>query len=176
MKQNNKINSMTLIALITAITCVLAPLSIPIGPVPISLTNLVIYISVVLIGWKKATLSYLVYLLIGLVGLPVFSGFTGGAGKLLGPTGGYLIGFIFMAIISGIMIEKFDNKMLWAVGMVLGTLVTYAFGTLWLARQMDIGLIEALSIGVIPFIVGDIIKIIIAIVIAPIIKKRVIKT
>lgn len=176
MKAQNKINSMTLIAIMTAITCVLAPLSMPIGPVPISLTNLVIYISVVLIGWKKATLSYLVYLLIGLVGLPVFSGFTGGAGKLLGPTGGYLIGFIFMAIISGIFIEKFDNKILWAFGMLLGTIITYAFGTLWLARQMDIGLIEALYIGVIPFVIGDIIKIIIAIVIAPIIKKRVIKT
>lgn len=177
MKSQNKINSMTLVALITAITCVLAPLSIPIGPVPISLTNLVIYISVMLIGWKKATISYLIYLLIGLVGLPVFSAFTGGAGKLLGPTGGYLIGFIFMTIISGIFVEKFKNsKALWGVGMILGTIVTYAFGTSWLAYQANLSFANALAVGVIPFIIGDIIKIIIALIIGSIIKKRIIKS
>lgn len=172
----NRMNSMTLTALMTATMCILAPVSMPIGAVPISLTNLVIYISVVLIGWKKATISYLVYLLIGLVGLPVFSSFTGGIGKLIGPTGGYLIGFIFIPIISGFFLEKFHNRLLWIIGMLIGTIVTYAFGTFFLAKHMDIALIQALYIGVIPFIIGDIIKIIIAIVIAPIIKKRLIKT
>lgn len=67
---------MALVAIMTALTCILAPFSLPIGPVPISLTNLVIYFSLYLLGWKLGTLSYVIYLLIGLVGVPVFSGFT----------------------------------------------------------------------------------------------------
>ena len=77
----------------TAVICVLAPFSLPIGPVPISLTNLAIYFVLYMLGVKRGTISYLVYLLIGLVGVPVFSGFTSGPGKLFGPTGGYLIGY-----------------------------------------------------------------------------------
>ena len=93
--------AMTMIALMTAVTCILAPLSIPIGPVPISLTNFAIYLSLYLLDWKKGTISYFIYLLLGFAGLPVFSGFTGGVAKLAGPTGGYIVGFIPMAIIAG---------------------------------------------------------------------------
>ena len=93
-----KTYEITMTALMAAVTCILAPLSIPIGPVPISFTNLAIYLSLYLLGWKKGTISYLIYLLLGLVGLPVFSGFTGGPAKLAGPTGGYIIGFIVMAV------------------------------------------------------------------------------
>ena len=87
---------MTLIALMTALTCILGPLSIPLpfSPVPISFTNLVLYFSVFVLGTKFSTISYIVYLLIGLVGLPVFSGFSGGPAKVAGPTGGYLVGFV----------------------------------------------------------------------------------
>ena len=102
--------AMAVTALMTAVTCILAPLSIPIGPVPISLTNFAIYLSLYLLDWKKGTISYILYLLLGLVGLPVFSGFTGGIGKLAGPTGGYIIGFIPMAIIAGIVIDKFSQR------------------------------------------------------------------
>jgi len=103
MKEKNFFNlkDMVLMALFAALTCVLAPLAVPIGPVPISLTNLVIYFSLYVLGWQRATITYIVYLLLGLVGLPVFSGFEGGVGKVAGPTGGYLIGFIFMAIVCG---------------------------------------------------------------------------
>ena len=102
--------AMAVTALMTAVTCILAPLSIPIGPVPISLTNFAIYLALYLLDWKKGTVSYIIYLLLGLVGLPVFSGFTGGLGKLAGPTGGYIIGFIPMAIIAGIVIDKFSQR------------------------------------------------------------------
>ena len=79
-----KIYVMSMIAVMTAVTCVLAPLSIPIGEVPISFTNLVIYFTLYLLGWKRASVSYIVYMLIGMVGVPVFSGFAGGLGKLAG--------------------------------------------------------------------------------------------
>ena len=90
---------LAVIGVMTAVTCVLAPFSLPIGPVPISLTNLAIYFSLYVLGTKFGCISYVIYLLIGFIGVPVFSGFTNGPGKLLGPTGGYLIGFIPNAII-----------------------------------------------------------------------------
>ena len=103
---------MTVTALMTAITCILGPLSlpIPISPVPVSLTNLVIYFMAYVLGAKLSVISYMVYLLLGMAGLPVFSGFSGGLAKLAGPTGGYLIGFIFLAAIAGFCVEKFPGK------------------------------------------------------------------
>ena len=175
MENTNKISTkqLTLIGVMTAVTCILGPLSLQIGIVPISFTNLAIYFSVYLLGGKRGTLSYLVYLFIGLVGLPVFSGFTGGFPKVFGPTGGYLIGFIFMAFISGIFIDKFSSKIYMCfLGMIIGTIVTYLFGTAWLAFQANLTFNAALSLGVLPFIPGDIAKMVIAALIAPQIKKR----
>ncbi|MBU3178064.1 biotin transporter BioY [Clostridium estertheticum] len=177
MENAKKINihHLTLIGVMAAVICILGPLSLPIGIVPISLTNLVIYFSVYVLGKKRGTLSYIVYLFIGLVGLPVFSGFSGGFTKLFGPTGGYLIGFIFMAFISGFFIDKFSTKIYMCfLGMLLGTIVTYIFGTAWLAYQLNMTFNASLSIGVIPFILGDIVKMVIASLIGPQIKKRLI--
>ena len=120
-----KTYEITMTALMAAVTCILAPLSIPIGPVPISFTNLAIYLSLYLLGWKKGTISYLIYLLLGLVGLPVFSGFTGGPAKLAGPTGGYIIGFIVMAVIAGLVIDNCHKPLIQLVGMIAGTIVSF---------------------------------------------------
>lgn len=167
-------STIAIIALMTAITCILGPLSLPIGPVPISLTNLAIYFTVILLGWKRGTVSYLIYLLIGLVGVPVFSSFSAGPAKLFGPTGGYLIGFIFLAIISGWFIEKFPGKrIMYFIGMVLGTAVCYALGTAWLAYEAKMDMMAALWAGVIPFIPGDLVKMALAILIAPKIRAQV---
>lgn len=166
---------LVLIALMTSITCILAPLSvpIPISPVPISLTNLVLLVSIYILGWKDATISFIVYLLLGLAGLPVFSGFSGGLGKIAGPTGGYLAGFIFMTVIGGLAVDIFSGRRLpAAIGMVLGTAVAYAFGTAWLAIQMDLTFIAALSIGVFPYLIGDALKIAFALIVGPMLKKR----
>lgn len=176
MKQKTKTKTLSFIAVMTAVTCVLAPLSIPIGPVPISLTNLAIYFALYILGMRKGTISYVVYLLIGLVGVPVFSGFTGGPGKLFGPTGGYLIGFIPMAVVAGIFIDKYYGKIIPSmIGMVIGTIICYAFGTLWLAYQAHIDYKAALLAGVIPFILGDLIKMVLAALFGPQIRKILIK-
>ena len=163
-----------LVALMTAITCVMGPFSIPIpiSPVPISLTNLAIYFITCIIGWKLGTLSYLLYLCIGIAGLPVFSSFSSGFGKLLGPTGGYLIGFIFLAVISGICFEKTDNRILQIIGLILGTAVCYLFGTAWLCYQAGLTFYQGLWAGVIPYIPVDLVKIILAVLFAPVIRKR----
>lgn len=167
---------MTVTALMTAITCILGPMAlpIPVSPVPISLTNLVLYFMVYIIGMRLSTISYMVYLLLGMVGLPVFSGFSGGLAKLAGPTGGYLVGFIFMTLIAGFAVEKFPNKIaIHAIGMVLGTAVCYIFGTLWLSSQLGRTFLEGLAVGVIPYLPGDAVKIILALILGPQIKKAV---
>ncbi len=169
--ENKKLFStgqMALIGMMTAVTCILGPLVIPlpISPVPISFTNLAVYLAVYVLGTKAGTISYLVYLLLGFAGLPVFSGFTGGIVKLAGPTGGYLAGFIFMALISGWAIERFPGRyMIQAAGMILGTAVCYVFGTVWLAGQLGIGFAAGLGVGVIPYLPGDAVKILFAVMI-----------
>lgn len=169
---------LTMIGVMTAVTCILGPLSIPIpiSPVPISLTNFAIYLTLYLLGMKWGTVSYLVYLLLGLVGLPVFSSFTSGPGKLLGPTGGYLIGFIFLALLGGCFLDHWKkNPVMQFLGLALGTAVCYLFGTVWLAYQMGLDFVTALWAGVIPFIPGDLIKIILSIPIGTLIRKALIR-
>ena len=161
---------MAVTALMTAVTCILAPLSIPLpfSPVPISLTNLVIFISVFILGMKDATISFLIYLLLGTVGLPVFSSFRAGLSVLAGPTGGYLIGFIFLALIQGFAMKYFDRKLLpTIIGMLIGMAVCYIFGTVWLAKLMSLSFKEGLFMGVIPYLPGDAVKIIIAVIVGP---------
>ncbi len=111
---NMKTKEITMIGLMAALTCIAGPLSLPLpfSPVPISLTNLAVYFAVYLLGMKRGTISYCVYLLLGLVGMPVFSAFTSGPAKILGPTGGYLIGFVFMAVICGWFVDRWNSSVL----------------------------------------------------------------
>lgn len=183
--QSKKILQMTLIAVMAAMICVVAPFSIPLPftLVPISFTNLMIYIAVFALGWKRGTLSYVLYLLIGLVGVPVFSGFTGGPAKLVGPTGGYLIGFVFTAIVTGMFVDFASKRELstkgktnlfritcYVLGMFLGLLICYAFGTVWYMLQQGIEFKTAyinsvLAACVVPFLPGDAMKIVIAVIV-----------
>ena len=170
------ITQIAVMGVMTAVNCILAPFSLPIGPVPISFTNLAIYIALYVLGMKRGTISYLIYLLIGLVGVPVFSGFTGGPQKLFGPTGGYLIGFIPMAVIAGIVIDKCMKKWYFCLlAMIAGTWVCYLFGTAWLAFQANMTFKAALAAGVIPFIIEDLIKMVLALLIGPQIHKQLVK-
>lgn len=176
MKDKFNVYQMASVGVMAAIICILGPISIPIGVVPISFTNLAIYVALYTIGMKKGTISYIIYLLIGFIGVPVFSGYAGGPLKLVGPTGGYLIGFIFMALIAGFFIDTFFEKWyLCITGMVLGTAVCYVLGTVWLSYQANISVGAGLALGVIPFIPGDLAKILMAAFIGPQIRKRLIQ-
>ena len=168
--QKIKTKQMVLIALMTAVTCVLGPLSIPLpfSPVPISLTNFAIFLAIFVLGMKNGTISFIIYLLLGAVGVPVFSSFRGGLQVLAGPTGGYLIGFIFLALIMGFALDHFDRKLLpTIIGMIIGMVVCYAFGTVWLAKLLSLSFKEGLLMGVIPYLPGDAAKIIIAAIVGP---------
>lgn len=169
-KSNTK--EMALIGVMTAIICIMGPLSLPIGPVPLSMGTLAIYFAVYVLGMKKGVISCLIYLLIGLVGIPVFSSFSCGPAKLLGPTGGYLIGYIFLALICGFVIDKTDNMFICFLGMLLGTSVLYAFGTAWLAYSAKMTFPQALAAGVLPFIAGDAAKMAIAVITGQQVKRR----
>ena len=117
-------------ALMAAVTCILAPLLIPIGPIPISLTNLVVYFTVYVIGLKAGTCSYCLYVLLGVVGLPVFSGYVGGPAKIAGPTGGYIVGFVLMSLIGGYVIEKTNRNMVLVIIAFIVVTIFY-FLLLW---------------------------------------------
>lgn len=170
-----KTKELVLTGLMAALICVMGPLSlpIPISPVPISLATLAIYFSVYILGMKRSTISCLIYLLIGFVGLPVFSGFTSGPAKLLGPTGGYMVGYIVLTLVCGAFIDKWRGRLIPCfAGMVFGTLVFYAIGTAWLSVQGHMSFGSALAAGVLPFIPGDLAKIIVVVLVGPQICKR----
>lgn len=160
-----EVRQLALTGLMSAVICILAPISIniPISPVPVSLGFLAIYFVVSVMGMKLGTLSVAIYILLGLVGLPVFTGFAGGPGKLFGPTGGYIVGYIFMALICGFFIDKCGNHITLSFsGMLIGTGVCYLFGTIWLAFQSSFTFPEALAAGVLPYIPLDLAKLVIA--------------
>lgn len=162
-KSNNiGIKKIVSIGLMTAIICVLSPfaVAIPVSPVPVSLSTFAIYLTLIILGQCDGTISVIVYVLLGFAGAPVFTGFTGGVGKVLGPTGGYIIGYIFLAIVEGVFVER--ARATTFLGMILGTIVLYMFGSLWLARQANMSLAAAFTVGVLPFIIGDVVKMLVA--------------
>ncbi len=164
-----------LTGVMTALICICGPLSIPIGPIPVSLTPFTVIFSVYILGRFRGTLACFVYLLIGLIGLPVFSGFTGGVGKLFGPTGGYLFSFALMAFIAGLFIDKFSNIFIQMLGGMVGMLVSYAIGTVWLSVQAFMTISQALSVAVIPFIPFDMVKIVLAVLLGKAVKGQLVR-
>ena len=157
-----KTHKLTLIGLFTAFLCILGPIAIilPFSPVPLSLGTLGVLLACLLLGTKNGLLCTILYLILGFVGLPVFTGFTGGAGKLLGPTGGYLLGYLLLASVGGSLAGRWEkNSLLQALGLFLGMCCCYLLGTLWLMLQADMNVQTALWLGVIPYVPFDVCKI-----------------
>ncbi len=162
--------------MMTAMICVLAPISLPIGPVPVSLGTLAIFITVYVLGMSKSVIAIVIYLLLGLAGVPVFSGFSAGPAKLAGPTGGYLIGYIPMVLIAGAVIDRYyKNRIVSALGMIAATVVLYGIGTGYLAFSAGMTFGAALMAGVVPFIIPDMVKIAASAIIGPVLKERLAK-
>ena len=172
-------------AVMAAVMCVLAPISLPIGPISITGGTLAIYLTAYLLGGKWGAVTTLVYLLVGFVGLPVFSNYMGGAERLVGPTGGYLVGYLPMIFLAGTIVEltlrRFDGKgkkgaltafLLQFLGMALATAVLYAFGTAWYCVQAGVDLQKALWACVFPFIPFDLMKMVIALLVGTPVRRR----
>lgn len=174
-----KTKNLVLCAVCAAITCVLAPLSIPVsGMVPITLATFAVMLSGLLLGGRLGAVSQVIYLIIGAVGVPVCAGYTPALPRLLGPTGGYLIGYIPLAFICGAIYSAWGRNssgvkkyavMLGA--MAAGTVVLYAFGTAWFCIQGGVALIPALTMCVVPFLIGDAVKMIVVAALVPQLEK-----
>lgn len=159
--------SLILIVAFANLTAVTASVSIPLepfSPVPITLQTLAVLLSGALLGSRAGALAQLVYLAEGLAGLPVGAGGNSGLPWLMGPTGGYLIGFVAAAFVTGLMVERGWGKGIWrlAVAMVFGNLVIYVLGVARLDQFLDGGVQAAFVAGVLPFLVGDALKIAVA--------------
>lgn len=149
-------------SLFAALTAVFSQISIPLQftPVPINLATLSVLMSGALLGSRGGALSQIVYVLLGTIGIPVFAQLTGGIGILLGPTGGYIIGYILAAFVTGIIVEKTKhNIFFYLIAMTIGIITCYTVGTMWFMFITKTDLIKSLSMCVIPFIIGDVLKI-----------------
>lgn len=152
------IRHMTLSAMLTALLCIVGPVTLPLGPIPLSLTTGALMLIGLLLGPRRAPVCCLLYLLIGLLGLPVFSGFAGGAGALLGPTGGFLLGYLPLAAVCGLAARE-GRRRGQLVFLLAGTALLYLTGTAWYCWQSGVSAFAALGVCVLPFLPGDALKI-----------------
>lgn len=169
---------MAYIALFAVLLTVCAWISVPL-PVPFTLQTFAIFAALGILGGRRGTWAVAVYLLLGVVGLPVFSGFRGGLGALLGTTGGYILGFLALALVYWLVTALLGERLpAMAVAMVLGLVVCYAFGTAWFVilytrttGPMTVG--AALGMCVLPFVIPDLVKLGLALVLSRRLGKRI---
>lgn len=175
-KNRNKILSIVYIGVSAALIAICSWIQIPLT-VPITLQTMGVCLVSGLLGLKRGTLATLVYIVLGAIGVPVFAGFSGGTGVILGSTGGYIVGFIFTALIVGFASDKFKGKLIpLIISMVIGILVCYAFGTAWFAVVYNkandpASLATILGWCVTPFLIPDAVKIVIAAILTNRLKK-----
>ena len=169
-KASAQIRAAVLCGLFAAFTAVFSQISLPIGPVPISCSLIAVYLAGLFLPVKTAALSQLVYLLLGIIGVPVFAGFQSGAARLAGPTGGYLLVYPVIALILSLAMVIYDKKLARkslaaraayiVSAMLVSLIVCYAAGTAWFTVFSGSSFQKALSLTVVPFIAGDIAKIV----------------
>ena len=166
-QRRSRVYDLAYIGIFVVLMMVCSWISIPLT-IPVTLQTFGVFAAVGILGGKRGTLAVLVYILMGAVGLPVFSGFGGGLGSLVGTTGGYIVGFLFSALVMWGMEKMFGRSMLvLGISMVLGLLVCYAVGTIWYmvvyaGTSGQIGLMTVLGWCVFPFIIPDAVKIALA--------------
>ena len=161
----NKFNiyELTLIALMAAVIAVMAQISVPLGPVPFTLQTAVIPGLLLLLNRRAALICLVVYLLLGLIGLPVFSAGRAGPGILLGPSGGFLFGFFPAILLGKLLLGKATEPLLWRafIASTIAVYTTFVFGTIQYAIVMGVTLQQAFITAALPFLLGDLAKIII---------------
>ena len=168
MKLHITLRGMIYASMLGALTALGAYLTIPLNPIPLTLQTLFVFLAGALIGGPQAAMSQIVYIVLGLIGLPVFAGGKAGLGTLLGPTGGYLFGFVISAFIMGFIVDlKKNTEIIWMIfAMVIGLVVIYSLGILQLSFVANMPIQKAILLGAAPFILGDIAKLFAAAIIA----------
>lgn len=158
------VKEMAFIALMVAVTAICAWINIPVYIVPFTMQTFAVFAALLLLGGRNGTLAVVVYLLLGAIGIPVFAGFSGGISKIVGPTGGYLIGFLFQGLIY-LLFEKLTPMKEWhkITALVLGLLVCYLFGTVFFTLSLGkYTFWAALGMCVLPYIIPDLAKLALA--------------
>ena len=177
MNVNTKTRDIALIPLFSVLTAVCTWIMIP-GPVPFTMQTFAVFVSLLILGGKRGTAAVVVYILLGLAGLPFFSGFSAGPGVLFGPTGGYIIGFIAIGFIYMLFTGLLgDQDRVRGAALAAGLAVCYLFGTLWFTRVYNgstgpVTFTAALGMCVLPFIIPDLIKLTLAFWLARQIRRR----
>lgn len=157
------IKNMTKISLFTAITVICAQISIPIGAIPFTLHTFAFFLSASVLGLKNSVFCIFIYMLLGILGLPVFSGFRSGIGVIFGPTGGYIWGGLISSVIIGFVTERFKNSLTATIlSMIFGLFICYAVGSIQYVLLYSVSLKTALITCILPFIPADTVKIIAA--------------
>lgn len=158
-ENQSKLRKIIICAMFAAITAVLAQIEIPLPLVPISGQTLAVGLTATIIGSRLGAIAMVCYTIIGAAGVPVFAGFSGGAQVLIGPTGGYILGFILAAFVTGLILEKTRFTLAMAlIANIVGMIITLLFGTIQLKLVLDLSWSAALVSGVYPFIVVGLIK------------------
>ena len=141
---------------------------VPVSPIPITLQIIFVFLAGAVLGARWGMMSVIVYLLLGAIGLPVFSGGSSGIGVIFGPTGGYLVGFAFAALAIGTLSEKrgTSNILQNVINMLIGLLIIYFFGTVYLMHVANLSIEHAILMGIVPYLPGDALKLMIASIIA----------
>ncbi len=156
--------SIALMALFVVLLSISAWIKIPVGPVPVTLQTLVVFLAAAILGPKRGAIAVASYIALGFAGLPLFSGFAGGSAAIMGATGGYLVGFILSALATGTIVCKLGKSVpVLAAAMLTGLAICYAFGTVWFMAISGASASYVMSVCVVPFIVPDAIKIALAI-------------
>lgn len=151
------------ISLLAAILSITAPLSFNIGVVPITLATFTIYLIGGITKRLNGVSAVVLYIIIGIIGVPVFSNFRGGISVIIGPTGGFILSYIPMALIISLMTSINKGKIYWYyISMLIATIVCYLLGSIWFMLIMNVSFVDTLKICVLPFIVFDLVKIAIA--------------
>ena len=161
---NKKIKNILYMAIFASLTAVFSLISVPLPftPVPINLAIISVFLSGGLLGFKLGLISQLIYVILRIIGTPIFSSTFSGMGLIYSPTGGYIISYIICAGIIGLIIEKSKPKIfIYFLSMLVGLIICYTFGTLWFIIITKSNLINAIILCISPFIIGDILKIII---------------
>lgn len=161
--------------LMSALMCVLSPFSLPLfGGIGLSLGIMVVLFMAYVLELPMGTISCGIYILLGIVGLPVFAGFSGGIGVLLGPTGGFIGGYIILSLIAGIFVKiGKGNRLVFFGGALFGLLCCYLLGTLWYMHVSNVSFVPAITVCVLPYVIFDIVKIVIVCILGPILKKNI---
>ena len=167
MSDSQQLHMTVYTSLFAALIAAGAYMAIPVGPVPIVLQNLFVLLAGLLLGSRWGLASVGIYLLAGAIGLPVFAGGTGGIGRIFGPTGGYLLSYLPAVFLIGLISEKSKGRVLFDVfAMICGSIIVYSIGVSWLKFMTGMAWANAIGAGMLPFLPGDVLKIIAAVPIA----------